>query len=125
MYCFTKHFMFYFSYHLFVCVMHSYIIQESKSFILYLLTYKYGTVQYILKPVWRQIFDTFYKNLSKTIFLNSSVMLSSEVNSLDFICLFSSVWLIKLICVSPCIFNAFDFIGEMQRQDRLYNNNWK
>jgi hypothetical protein len=27
-------------------------------------------------------------------------MLSSEVNSLDFICLFSSVWLIKLICVS-------------------------
>jgi hypothetical protein len=79
-------------------------------------------------------------------------MLSSKVNSLDFICLFSSVWLIKLICVSPCIFNAFDFIGqmlfkdlhkvieeeivntnnrqqayeeEMQRQDRLHNNNWK
>ncbi|VVH63235.1 hypothetical protein BSPWISOX_2459 [uncultured Gammaproteobacteria bacterium] len=44
-------------------------------------------------------------------------MLSSEVNSPDFICLFSSVWLIKLICVSPCIFNAFDFIGQMLFKD--------
>jgi hypothetical protein len=43
--------------------------------------------------------------------LLGGLMLSSEVNSPDFICLFSSVWLIKLICVSPCIFNAFDFIG--------------
>ncbi|CAC9578097.1 hypothetical protein [uncultured Gammaproteobacteria bacterium] len=50
-------------------------------------------------------------NLSQDIFKLICDVVKQGKNSPDFICLFSSVWLIKLICVSPCIFNAFDFIG--------------
>jgi hypothetical protein len=51
-----------------------------------------------------------------------TVSMSSEVNSLDFICLFSSVWLIKLICASPCIFNAFDFKHQISPKDNSNPN---